>query len=372
MPLPSVILTLAFWVIGILLMSRIPSLSSAEERPEPSDEEPQTRISVVIPARNEAQRIAPLLASLRLQSLPSHEIIVVDDHSTDSTAAVAHQHGARVIASQALPETWTGKTWACWQGAKVATGELLLFLDADTWLEPHAVKQLVGAWGRAGGLVTVQPYHVTVKPYEQLSAFFNIVSMAGLNAFTPLGASLRPGGAFGACMACSRRDYHTIGGHAAVKAAVLEDLLVARLFFRRGLPVTCYGGKGAISFRMYPAGLGALVEGWSKSFASGAMAIRPFALVLTLGWVMGCFSTTSRLLQSLGEPLIPSLAASLAIYFLYALQILWILRRIGKFKWYTCLLFPVPLVFFALVSLHSLVAIHVLRRVTWRGRTIET
>jgi len=175
-----------FLLIGVFLMWDVRSVTRHRRKGHDSDRPDRLKVSVIIPARNEAQRIAPLLKSLTRQSAPPHEVLVVDDESVDDTAAIARGLGATVIAGQALPEGWSGKPWACWQGVQQSTGDALLFLDADTWLEPAGLESLSGALRDKGGLVTVQPYHVTVKAYEQLSAIFNIVVAAGMNAFTPL------------------------------------------------------------------------------------------------------------------------------------------------------------------------------------------
>ena len=290
--------------------------------------------------------------------------------SSDGTADVAQDLGATVLSGQVLPAGWSGKNWACWQGAQHSTGELLLFLDADTWLEPDATISLMQAHMAKKGLLTVQPYHVTCAAYEQASAFFNIVLMAAINAFTPLRRWLRPGGGFGPCMLCGRKEYFALGGHSMVKGEVLEEIALAARASRQGLPVTCYGGRGAISFRMYPNGFRDLVEGWSKGFGSGAFAVQIPFLLLTIAWVTGCFRAWVDPLRVLLTPGMPGIALAALVYILYALQVAWMLARIGRFRWWTSAFFPIPLVFFALIMVRSLVLIHVLRRVKWRGRTV--
>jgi 4,4'-diaponeurosporenoate glycosyltransferase len=305
------------------------------------------------------------------QSTPAYEILVVDDESVDDTARIARELGATVILGKVLPEGWSGKPWACWQGAQQSRGDVLLFLDADTWLEPTALESVVGALRSNGGLVTVQPYHVTQKAYEQLSAIFNIVVVGGMNAFTPVSRWWKPHGGFGPCAVVKRDDYFATGGHSAVNGEVLENLEMAKVFRRTGLPVACYGGRGAISFRMYPGGIGQLVEGWSKGFASGAAGIALLPLILTVAWVWGCFSTFSSIIRALvpgsGLPLMPWLV----LYVLNAAEIYWMLWRIGKFRWWASALYPVPLTFFAAIMAWSLVLTRLVRRVTWRGRRVR-
>ncbi len=376
---PHLLILFLLFFLGFYLLWRIPSFVRCaklldRERTGIAPNEGQLRVSVIIPARNEEARIAPLLESLRQQILPPHEVLVVDDHSSDGTAGVASALGARLLQSQMLPEGWTGKTWACWQGAREASGDLLVFLDADVRLEREALACLVGAYGEKGGLLTVQPYHVTHRPYEELSAVFNIVLMAGVNAFTPHGEALSPSGGFGPCNLCSRADYAQTGGHSqpAVRGNVLESIPLARLFLNHELPVRCYGGRGAVSFRMYPSGLRELVEGWTKGFGSGALAVRPVFFVLIVAWISACFGAFASLAGALGTPGPWGLASHALVYGLYAIQMGWILRRIGRFRWWTAALFPVPLCFFALILLRSFILIYLLGRVQWRGREVAT
>jgi len=363
---PRPLVTFLLCLLGIYLMWNIPTLAP----PVRARNKAWPRISVIVPARNEEQRIRPLLDSLVQQTRPPHEIIVIDDHSSDDTAGIAKRMGATVIHGHALPVGWTGKSWACWQGAQHASGELLLFLDADAWLETDGIERIVHSHENKGGLVTVQPYHVTRRPYEELSAFFNVVLMAGMNTFTPHGDSLEPSGSFGPCVVCSRDDYFGVGGHQRVKEDVLESIPMARLFLSHTLPVSCYGGRGAISFRMYPGGIAQLVEGWSKGVISGALSIKRSVLLAIVAWITGCFASIVDLVQSLALPLTPAALLPVMVYCLYALQIRWMLARIGSFRRWTAVLFPIPLFFFAFIMLRSLVVVRLLGRVTWRGRDI--
>jgi 4,4'-diaponeurosporenoate glycosyltransferase len=329
-------------------------------------------VSVIIPARDEGQRLRPTLAALHRQTHRPLETIVVDDHSSDDTAHLARELDATVLRSQELPPGWTGKNWACWQGAHHARGDLLLFLDADARLEDDAIARLLCSHRDSGGMVSVEPYHTTRRPYEELSAFFNVVRMASLNAFIPRWSGIEPAGAYGPCILCDRHDYLRLKGHhhERVRGAILESIPLARVFQDQGLPVRCFGGRGAVSFRMYPGGLRELVEGWSKGFGGGALATRLPFMVMTVGWITGCFGAFVNPLRAAGL-LSPSALVLLAIYGLYAAQIWWMLRRIGSFQHLTAVLYPIPLTFFALLMLRSLVMTYVLRRVPWRGRNVN-
>jgi len=289
---------------------------------------------------------------------------------------VAAGEGARVIAAPPLPEGWTGKAWACWQGAGATTAGTLVFLDADTRLTgTDSLTTIVAERHRRGGLLSVQPFHVTARPYEALSAFFNVVSMMGIDAFGFTGFRTNPRGAFGPCLVASRTDYLAAGGHGdpTVRGAVTEDVALARSFGRSGSKVTCLGGRGTIDFRMYPGGIAQLVEGWTKNFATGAGGTRPLTLALIVVWISGALSAAWYLAAAAAGAHGPlGIVAALAMYAAYAAQLWWMLRRIGRFAAATAPGFAVPLVFFVAVFARS-VALTALRgEVRWRGRTLST
>ena len=353
-------IVLLLWFFGLLLLWRIPLCRDNSGTAPP--------FSIVIPARNEAHTLPILLASIHNQDLQPQEIIVVDDHSEDKTALVATAHGARVLRAARLPQDWLGKPWACWQGAQQTDAEVLVFLDADTRLQPGGLTRILGVYRRSGGLISLWPYHQMEKLYERLAAVFNLIIMASLRVFTPLGTRLKPLGAFGPCVVCSRSDYFRVGGHKQVKDAVLEDIALGQCFLKADLPVRCYGGRGAISFRMYPAGLGSLVEGFSKGVAAGAGRSSPLILVLMAGFISGGLISTAFLTAALirMEIFLPWIG----LYALYAVQIGWRLTRLGNYRLYTAVLYPVTLLFFALIMVHSLIRTHLLKRVIWKGRNI--
>jgi 4,4'-diaponeurosporenoate glycosyltransferase len=122
---------------------------------------------------------------------------------------------------------------------------------------------------------------------------------------------------------------------------------------------------------MYPGGIGQLVEGWSKGFASGAAGIALLPLLLTVAWVWGCFSTFVSVIRAFVPGSGLQLLPWLVLYVLCATEIYWMLGRIGKFHRLTPVLYPIPLVFFAVIMAWSLVLTRLVRRVTWRGRQVR-
>ena len=338
-------------------------------------------VSVVVPARDEEQTLPALLRSVAEQLPEVREVVVVDDASRDGTAAVARAAGARVLPADTPPPGWTGKAWACHTGAAATTSDLVLFLDADTVLRPGALARLLAAHARHGGLVSVQPHHDVVRPYEQLSAYFNVVALMASAAFTRRdrdAASPAPM-AFGPCLLTSREDYVHAGGHEAVRADILDDAALAAAYHRAGLPVWCAVGGDAVRMRSYPGGLRQLVAGWTKNIASGASDAAPSATAATVAWISAHHAVAVGALMSVlvaalgrGSSVVVGSPALWAVaYVAIALQLRWVLGRAGSFRWWAWALFPVPLLAFDLVFARSLVLTAVRRSVPWRGREVS-
>jgi len=354
------------WLLGFVFFYHVPVCNNRK-----ANNASRPTVSIVVPARNEETNIPNLLKSLKIQIKAYDEIIVVDDHSEDKTATIAEQEGAKVIKSKQMPPGWTGKTWACYQGAQSATGKTLLFLDADTVIENGGLDRIINYYDEIGGVLSIQPYHKMKKPYEQLSAFFNLVLMAAMGSFTILGRMVKPIGLFGPVIALERKMYSESGGFEQVKGEILEDLAFGAEFKRRGVKLYCCGGRDTISFRMYPGGLSQLITGWSKGFAMGAVKTSIPVLIMIIAWITGAIGTTRHLVQAIVVADISLVTLWGLLYIAFAMQLYWMLYRIGNFKPYTMLLFPIPLVFFIIVFVYSFIIIFIRKNVRWKGRTLE-
>jgi len=353
----SLISAAAYWFAGWFLFHGTKRLSA----PQSASTGRKRPVAVIIPARNEEKSLPRLLKSLRDQTTPAREIIVVDDGSTDRTAEVAGSYGCTVIAAGDKPDEWTGKSWACWNGAAAASSQLLVFLDADVWCGPDALRRLERAYDTCGGLVSVQPKHVTREPYEQISAFFNIVSVAAAGSR----------GGFGPCMACSREDYFALGGHEAIRSSVVDDFSLARHFTRNGKKATPFLGGAEFEYRMYPGGLSDLGDGWTKNMAAGLGLSSPLSAVLIFIWFTGIINLVISIAASAAAPWVPAVIASVALFALYVVQVTILLARVGRFHFVTALFFPLFLLFFLVIFFISAVLTVAVGRVRWKGRIIR-
>lgn len=355
-----------YGIAGTLLLWRIPKPGGGFR--------PKGTVSVIIPARNEEKRLPRLLASLEKEIAvygpgTFFETVVVNDRSEDRTEEIAREHGVRVVNLDEDFPGRAGKSRACWAGASAAQGDYFLFLDADTWFAPGGLRKIIGAW--QGGLVSVQPFHHIRRLYETFSAYFNIIVMSGVKAFTPFATPGQPKGCFGPCLFCAKEDYMQAGGHKAIEDELVDDIALARLFKSRDLPVYCYGGKGSIEFRMYPAGLHDLLEGWTKNMATGARFSAPLTNILLFIWIAGITNLFLSLWQAVEWGNTAALTVTAGVYILYVLQLLHHLRRIGSFPIYTALFFPLFLVFFVGIFFYSLFKTKIVKHVTWKGRRLH-
>lgn len=375
----SIILLLSL-VSGKMMLWKIPMPISAIEwsgRKDQADtglSQGHELVSIVIPARNEEKRIVPLLQSLQNQKHIQFELLVVDDASTDKTAAIARSYGAKVIHNRTLDQQWTGKSAACWAGVQEAEGSLLLFLDADTRMtDETSLARLLATYRQVGsrGILSLQPYHSIKQAYENASAVFNIIVMVGMNVFTVWGNRFKGAGAFGPCLLCSREDYDKAGGHEKIKEAVMDDLALGIAMQEAGLPVHCYGGKGLIDFRMYPEGWLSLWQGWTKSFATASRSTHAAVMTLINLWISGGMVALPFVLAAslYGSPF--WVAASLIGYAAYLWQFYRLARRTGRFHFYPFLVYPLLLLFFTILFLWSLYLTKVKRSVVWRGRKLR-
>ena len=226
---------------------------------------PAGTVSVVIPARDEQDRIAGALAPLRGERGVT-EVLVVDDESSDATADVARAHGARVIAGAPLPDGWTGKVWALEQGLRAATGEWVVFLDADTRPQRGLIPALIDACARAD-LVSAGPRFVCEGVGERLlhpSFLATIVYRNGPPGVEGWQPSARRAVINGQCLAVRRDALLAVGGWALVHDRLTEDAAIARALRARGWRIGFENAGSLLDVRMYETARETWT-GWGRS-----------------------------------------------------------------------------------------------------------
>ena len=322
-------------------------------------------LSIVIPARNEEDNLPRLLQSIAASTTHPAEVFVVDDASTDNTALIAKSLGATVITSVPLPAGWTGKAWACHQGAQLATGEYLLFLDADTFFVGKGLDRLMARCLTEVDprlVLSLLPYHSMSDAYEQFSLFFNILMAAGAGGF---GIVSEPR-LFGQSLLIAKETYFAVGGHAAVRGFVLENLNLAQLIRASGARILCLGGRGTLHMRMFPEGLRQMSDSWTKAFIHGAAASGGFVLASAVVWISALWSTALLLIA----PHDYGRLGLGVVYLLFSLQLVWISRQLGNYRFLACLLYPLPLAYYCVVFGRSAARRALHRKTVWRGREV--
>ena len=323
------------------------------------------KISVIIPARNEETNLPYLLQSLQNQTIQPNEIIVVDDHSTDSTKSIAESFVVKVLSSPELPNGWTGKNWALWNGYLHSTGDLLIFLDADVRLKPTSIQSLIAKQQEVGGAISVVPYHTTEEFYETFAMIINLLASF---VFTSPFEKWNPiKGMFGACIVCSRADYEKIGGHKSIRSEIIDDLNLGAALQKAGINVNNYIGHGIISFRMYPNGLKSELEGFSKSAFSSISKIHPITLGLIILWLIGLIISQLSWFFIQTSFFIPLITG----YVLYMFQIFYLNYFIGRFGIVQPIFHFLSMIFFFVMLLYSLYQAVFLKKAIWKGRYIN-
>jgi chlorobactene glucosyltransferase len=233
---------------------------------------------VLIPARDEAEQIGAALQCLLTQDYPAFEVLVLDDQSSDGTGEAARRAGEhvsagrlRVLAGAPLPPGWLGKNWACHQLAQAAHGEVLVFSDADVRFAPGALAALAQEFRRSRAhLLTVWPTQITHTWAERLTV--PLMALVVIGYLPLLAVHYLPwkvfAAAMGQCLAFEREAYVRIGGHAALRRRVLDDMAFAYAIKGAGLRLRMADGAGLIACRMY-RGWQAARDGYAKNILAG-------------------------------------------------------------------------------------------------------
>ena len=244
------------------------------------------RISVLVPARDEEQRIGPCLTALRDDPSVA-EVLVIDDCSTDGTAALARSLGARVIAGRDPAPGWVGKSWALQQGLEAAAGDVVVCLDADTRPRPGLAQALADALEEAD-FVSAGPRFDCRTAGERLlhpSLLASLVYRFGpgdSRTHEPRASRLV---ANGQCMAARRSELLAAGGFRHAAGHFTDDAALARALARRGWRIAFRDGARLLDVRMH-ASAGEVWREWGRTIAFGDVSTRPaLAADVALVWL---------------------------------------------------------------------------------------
>jgi glycosyltransferase involved in cell wall biosynthesis len=352
------------------------------DQPEPEE---LIELTVIVPARNEEDCLARCLESLVAQTEDifelgkDWELVVVDDHSTDRTHAVAAKvaegrAGVTVLEAGKLEKGWTGKANAIWTAAKKARGRWLLFTDADTVHEPGGLRRAIHeATRHKAGMLSYSPKQI-VSGLAQRTLMPLVFCELAL-AYPPAKVSdpnQRIAAANGQFLLVEREAYRRIGGHAAIADKVLEDVELAFLAKRRKVGLWFRYAEDAVSTRMYRS-TGAMIEGWTKNLAllfNNALALalwRGLDILLLAGLPVLAVELWNA---KFAAHSVQWLGAGWILALLWVRTVVRFYARVSKsnFPFVDCLLAPLGLPLFVVLLYRSWFQHRILKRVSWKGR----
>ena len=325
-------------------------------------------VSVLVPARNEEATLETLLPTLLGQRGVQAQVVVVDDASEDGTWAVLEKHagpGLLAVRGDGPPPGWVGKPHALFQAQKHATGDLLVFLDADARLrDDGALARLAGRWRGPGTALTGLPRYLDRGPAAVLTSLVPFAVLAALPIpLVPRTRQASLSALNGQIWLIGAADYARLAPHEHVKAEVLEDVMIGRYLKRSGLRLFFDDVSGEVAVEMYRS-FSEAWRGFQKNaflLAGGRPGGRPtaafffFVALYVLAWVV------PSVLWAATAPGAWALASLVAVKLA--------VDRAGRFPLWVSALAPVTLALGLALQLDSWRA-HATGRVAWKGRTV--
>lgn len=283
------------------------------------------RVSILIPARNEAGSIGPALEAILSNDHPSFEVLVMDDNSDDETASVVLRYAARdsrvrLLTSNALPSGWNGKQHACWQLANQSQHEWLLFLDADVRLSKDAVSRCVAEQlRRQVPLISGFPMQETGTLAEKILIPLMHYVLLGYLPIDRMRSSLGVGLAAGCgqLFLADKLAYMSINGHSSIRGSRHDGIQLPRAFRRAGHRTDIFDATDVASCRMYTS-TAQVWNGLLKNATEGianARLIIPFTILLLGGSVLPGLSLILGYLASDSSIALTILAVAFAVSF---------------------------------------------------------
>lgn len=378
------LLTLTGTALALLGLAHAAHNLRTLRSPEPPVGPIDEPVAVLIPARDEEQRVAATVtAALAQRQVPDLQVIVLDDDSCDDTAGAAERAGAgddrlQVIRAEGgPPKGWLGKPYACQRLAEATAADLLVFVDADVILAPDAVAAAVAAL-RADDASFGSPWprQVAVGPMQRLVQPLQQWSWATTLPLRALTGSPRPSlaAANGQFLVIDRPAYQAINGHAAVADCVLEDIELARAVKRAGLRTALWDGSALATCRMYDSDT-ELLAGYRKSLWS---AFGPRGAPLPVRATAAAAAWTALTLTGVVPPLAALLGPDRGTRLLgaigYAAAVAnraLVAHRTASPVWPDSLAHPLSVAALIALSADSLIA-HAGGRTRWKGRSVAT
>jgi cellulose synthase/poly-beta-1,6-N-acetylglucosamine synthase-like glycosyltransferase len=372
-----------YWIAGTILalawlsrlldaawgMPKVDDISRPEWNPKPDNPEP--RVSIIVPARNEEEHIEATLLRLLALDYENYEVIAVNDRSTDRTGAAMDRvasapqaHGRlRIVHVASLPAGWMGKPHAMWTAANQASGEWLLFTDADVRFKPDSLRRAARyAESQRADHLVLFPRLVMHSPGERMMvAFFQTLFVFGHRPWKVADPKTKDHMGVGAFNLIRRSVYDAIGTYQALRFEVLDDMKLGKLVKNAGYVQRVVFGEDLISLRWVKGAMGMVQNLTKNMFAIVSFQWpRMLASVFTLVFL--------NLLPFLGIWFAPGWSRVPYAVALVSMAGLYVgMSRMSDLPAYYFVLHPVSTVMFAYILLRSMVLTLRQRGIFWRG-----
>jgi chlorobactene glucosyltransferase len=339
-------------------------------------------VSIVVPARNEEKKIERCLQSLRMQNYPHFEIVVIDDRSTDRTAEIIERMAAldsriKFVQGKNLPDGWIGKCNALVHAVGYASGEWLVFTDADTWHSTNSIRDSVSyAIANRADLISFVPVQELGSFWERLIMPVLLGSfLCGDPFHTVNDPESGRAYAYGQYVLARRSAYLASGGHQRIRDEIVEDHALGRLFKSNGYRILVGDGRDLYKVRMY-TGLESLWQGWTKNLYS-LIECRPVNLLIVLSLIncaalvpfLQLFAVAGLWLGGSPDEHREQASALLAVQLL--IMMAWYRRTTDHYDgvgWRNFFLLPLGSIAVTVLYLHSAYLVIAGREVNWKGR----
>ena len=367
-------------LLGIVWFSRladaalgVPSITDIS-RPEwdrTAAQGKSPRVSIIVPARNEEDDIEQTLLRLLALDYDNYEVIAVDDRSSDRTGEIIARlarskdaHGIlKVISIEALPSAWVGKTHAMWTAAQQATGDWLLFTDADVQFKPDSVRRAIAyAEAERADHVVLFPRMIMKQPGEKMvTAFFLTLFVFGHRPWKVANPRTRDHMGVGAFNLIRRRVYESIGTYQALRMEILDDMKLGKVVKNAGYAQRNVFGADLISIRWAKSAMG-MVNNLTKNFYAVMSFQWPRALASCVGLAFLNLLPFFGALLAHGWARLPYAIALASMFSIYAGM-----SKQSDVPPYYFVLHPVSTILFVYTMLRSMIVTLGRGGVEWRG-----
>lgn len=325
------------------------------------------KISILIPARNEAQNILKLLLSIKEQDYKNYEVLILDDHSDDDTYQIVSEFctnspSFRVVKGKELPIDWLGKNFACHQLSQLAQGDYFLFLDADEFIKPGFVNSLLSRMEHGNlSLLSVFTNQHLDSLGEKVTVPLMHYILLSLLPLRLVKLSKNPSfaAASGQCMFFEAKSYSSNFWHKEVRGEVVEDIEIMKLVKQRKYKTETLLSNHLIYCRMYN-GLKEGLDGFSKNLLAGfgknVLVLLAYLILVIVGPVLLFFYFNLALLVL---PIALIVLGRIMISLLSGQKVL-----------ENLLLHPIQMAFFLIIALISIKK-HLFKSGTWKGRRLQ-